>query len=134
MKNEIVAIKKIRMEREKDGAPISGIREIRILMSVRHENVVQLLDVVVGRSLESIFLVMEYCEQDLASLLDNMQSSFSEAQVRYRLLMQAITFDLKKLQTIKKVYHSLNFPLHLSILILDKMYYDSALSWSSTSP
>ncbi|XP_015783321.1 cyclin-dependent kinase 10 [Tetranychus urticae] len=82
VKNEIVAIKKIRMEREKDGAPISGIREIRILMSVRHENVVQLLDVVVGRSLESIFLVMEYCEQDLASLLDNMQSSFSEAQIK----------------------------------------------------
>jgi len=29
----------------------------------------------------SIFLVMEYCEQDLASLLDNMTTPFTEAQV-----------------------------------------------------
>lgn len=29
----------------------------------------------------SIFLVMGYCEQDLASLLENMQAPFSEAQV-----------------------------------------------------
>jgi hypothetical protein len=29
----------------------------------------------------SLFLVMEYCEQDLASLLDNMAAPFSESQV-----------------------------------------------------
>jgi len=29
----------------------------------------------------SIFLLMSYCEQDLASLLDNMQKPFTEAQV-----------------------------------------------------
>lgn len=32
--------------------------------------------------LNSIFLVMEYCEQDLASLLDNMQQPFTESQVK----------------------------------------------------
>lgn len=30
----------------------------------------------------SIFLVMGYCEQDLASLLENMPTPFSEAQVK----------------------------------------------------
>lgn len=30
----------------------------------------------------SIFLAMEYCEQDLASLLDNMQAPFTESQVK----------------------------------------------------
>jgi cyclin-dependent kinase 10 len=69
------------MEREKDGLPISGLREINLLLNLRHDNIVRLKEVVVGRSLESIFLVMEYCEQDLASLLDNMQSPFSESQV-----------------------------------------------------
>lgn len=81
-RNEIVAMKKMRMEREKDGVPISGLREINILLNLSHENIVNLKDVVVGKSLESIFLVMEYCEQDLASLLDNMQSPFSESQVK----------------------------------------------------
>lgn len=33
-------------------------------------------------SCSSLFLVMSYCEQDLASLLENMQTPFSEAQVR----------------------------------------------------
>jgi cyclin-dependent kinase 10 len=79
--DEIVAMKKMRMEREKDGLPISGLREINLLLNLRHDNIVRLKEVVVGRSLESIFLVMEYCEQDLASLLDNMQSPFSESQV-----------------------------------------------------
>ena len=79
---EIVALKKMRMEREKDGIPISGLREISILLSCNHENIVQLKEIVVGRSLESMFLVMAYCEQDLASLIDNMQTPFSESQVK----------------------------------------------------
>ncbi|XP_035680341.1 cyclin-dependent kinase 10-like isoform X1 [Branchiostoma floridae] len=80
---EIVALKKMRMDREKDGLPISGLREITLLLNVTHRNIVDLKEVVVGtKSLESIFLVMEYCEQDLASLLDNMDTPFSEAQVK----------------------------------------------------
>ncbi|XP_046661696.1 cyclin-dependent kinase 10 [Homalodisca vitripennis] len=78
----VVALKKVRMEHEKDGLPVSGLREISVLLSCRHENIVQLKEVVVGRSLESIFLAMEYCEQDLASLLDNMKAPFSESQVK----------------------------------------------------
>nr|VZI23361.1 unnamed protein product [Spirometra erinaceieuropaei] len=80
--NEVVALKKVRMENEKDGIPISSLREITLLLSVKHPNIVQLKEVVVGRSLDSIFLSMEYCEQDLASLLDNMPSAFTEAQVK----------------------------------------------------
>lgn len=84
--NEIVALKKVRIDQEifKDGFPVSGLREIQILKSCNHENVVQLKEVVVGNSLESIFLVMEFCEQDLASLLDNMESPFTESQVKYK--------------------------------------------------
>ncbi|KDR09684.1 cyclin-dependent kinase 10 [Zootermopsis nevadensis] len=80
--DKVVALKKVRMEHEKDGLPVSGLREISVLLSCRHENIVHLKEVVVGRSLESIFLAMEYCEQDLASLLDNMQAPFSESQVK----------------------------------------------------
>merc|ERR1719397_259582 len=79
---EIVALKKMRMEREKDGIPVSGLREIYILLQCCHENIVPLREIAVGRSLESMFLVMDYCEQDLACLLDNMQSPFSESQVK----------------------------------------------------
>ncbi|XP_055538173.1 cyclin-dependent kinase 10 [Wyeomyia smithii] len=82
--NEIVALKKVRIDQQifKDGFPISGLREIQILKNCNHDNVVKLKEVVVGNSLESIFLVMEFCEQDLASLLDNMETPFSESQVK----------------------------------------------------
>lgn len=80
--NEIVALKRVRMEQEKDGLPVSGLREISILMDCNHENIVHLREIAVGKNLDNIFLVMSYCEQDLASLLDNMQTPFSESQVK----------------------------------------------------
>lgn len=79
---KIVALKRVRMDQEKDGLPISGLREIQILKRCDHQNIVKLNEVVVGKSLESIFISMEYCEQDLASLLDNMSQPFSEAQCK----------------------------------------------------
>ncbi|XP_037109578.1 cyclin-dependent kinase 10 isoform X2 [Syngnathus acus] len=80
--DEIVALKKVRMDKEKDGIPISSLREITLLLRLRHPNIVELKEVVVGGHLESLFLVMSYCEQDLASLLENIQTPFSEAQVK----------------------------------------------------
>jgi serine/threonine protein kinase len=51
------------MERENDGLPISSLREIKLLKTLRHDNIVLVKDVVVGNDLDQIFLVMEYCEQ-----------------------------------------------------------------------
>jgi serine/threonine protein kinase len=62
--NEIVALKKIRMEMEEnEGLPLSSLREIKLLKELRHENVVRVKEIVVGSALDTIFMVMEYCEQ-----------------------------------------------------------------------
>lgn len=87
------------MEQEKDGLPISSLREINLLLNLRHKNIVELNEVVVGRKLDSLFLVMEYVEQDLASLLDNMTNRFTEAQV----FILSIINSFKFLPVIKKV-------------------------------
>lgn len=79
---EIVALKKMRTDHDHDGISVSSLREIQILLHLSHPNIVKLKEVVVGRNMDNNFLVMEYCEQDLASLLDNMQAPFSEAQVK----------------------------------------------------
>ena len=42
----------MRMIKEKDGMPISGMREINILQMCQHENIVCLKEVVVGKSLD----------------------------------------------------------------------------------
>ena len=69
--------------------PISSLREITALQRMRHENIVQLQCVAVGRSLQSVFLVMTYCEHDLASLVDNLPCPLSEAVVKC-LMLQTI--------------------------------------------
>ena len=46
----------------------------------------------------NIFLAMKYCEQDLASLLDNMQSPFSEAQVVHTLQKILVASKIKLLR------------------------------------
>ncbi|KAK6100633.1 Protein kinase domain family protein [Brugia pahangi] len=62
---EIIALKKVRMDEksEENGISISAIREIHLLMSLHHKNIVELKEIVVGQQLTSIFLVMEYCTQ-----------------------------------------------------------------------
>lgn len=39
---ELVALKKIRMESEREGFPITAMREIKLLESLRHPNVIGL--------------------------------------------------------------------------------------------
>ncbi len=43
-----VALKRIRMEAEKDGFPVTAMREIKLLQSLRHENVVRLYEMMVS--------------------------------------------------------------------------------------
>ena len=38
---EVVAIKKIRLEREDDGVPSTAIREISLLKNLKHPNIVE---------------------------------------------------------------------------------------------
>lgn len=48
---EVVALKKLKLDEEKYGFPITALREINSLMLCRHENVVRIREVVVGDTL-----------------------------------------------------------------------------------
>ncbi|KAG9073200.1 Cyclin-dependent kinase 10 [Linnemannia hyalina] len=74
------------MERENDGLPISSLREIKLLKTLRHDNVVLVKEVAVGNDLDQIFLVMEYCEQDMAALMDNVKKPYTPAEVKCLML------------------------------------------------
>eukprot|EP01138_Halocafeteria_seosinensis_P014278 gb/GECG01014578.1/.p1 GENE.gb/GECG01014578.1/~~gb/GECG01014578.1/.p1 ORF type:complete len:432 (+),score=44.78 gb/GECG01014578.1/:1-1296(+) len=69
---DIVALKRVILHNENsDGFPLTSLREIMILKRLSHPNIVNLLDVVVGAKRESVFLCFEYCQTDLASILDS---------------------------------------------------------------
>ncbi|KAJ3204001.1 Cyclin-dependent kinase 10 [Clydaea vesicula] len=83
--NKIYALKKIRFNNENEGLPISSLREISLLRELDHINIVRVKEVVTGVKLDDIFMVMEYCDQDLAFLLDNMTNNskyFRPAEVK----------------------------------------------------
>ena len=65
----LAALKKIRMDGEKDGFPVTAVREIKLLQSLRHENVVQLQEVMVENN--DCFMVFEYLAHDLTGLLNH---------------------------------------------------------------
>lgn len=65
----LVALKKIRMDGEKDGFPVTAIREIKLLQSLKHENVVCLQEVMVENN--DCFMVFEYLSHDLTGLLNH---------------------------------------------------------------
>jgi len=79
--NEIVALKKIRMDREEQGFPITAIREIIILKSLDHENIVRLREVIAAIDQPIFYMVFDYVEHDLAGLLDA-RVPFTEGQVK----------------------------------------------------
>eukprot|EP01016_Furgasonia_blochmanni_P000636 TRINITY_DN10177_c0_g2_i1.p1 TRINITY_DN10177_c0_g2~~TRINITY_DN10177_c0_g2_i1.p1 ORF type:complete len:404 (+),score=103.10 TRINITY_DN10177_c0_g2_i1:61-1212(+) len=84
--NEIVALKKVKIHDVNEGFPITSLREIKILSELRsHVNIVKLKEVVVGYKQDSIFLVFEYCNLDLANLIDRMAVEgyiFSEPEIK----------------------------------------------------
>jgi cell division cycle 2-like len=48
---DIVALKRLKLEREKTGFPITGLREISTLMAAQHPNIVHIREIVMGDSL-----------------------------------------------------------------------------------
>lgn len=49
-KGHTVALKRILMHNEKEGMPITALREIKILKALRHPNIIDILDMFVVRS------------------------------------------------------------------------------------
>ncbi|CAD5115195.1 DgyrCDS4190 [Dimorphilus gyrociliatus] len=66
--NEIVALKKIRLENEDEGVPSTAIREISLLKELQHPNIVCLQDVLMEEN--KIYLVFEYLTMDLKKYMD----------------------------------------------------------------
>lgn len=83
--NEIVALKRLKMEKEKEGFPITSLREINTLLKGQHPNIVTVREIVVGSNMDKIFIVMDYVEHDLKSLMETMKQrkqSFFPGEVK----------------------------------------------------
>lgn len=78
---KLVALKRIRMEGERDGFPVTAVREIKLLRSLSHTNVVQLQEVMVEAN--ECFMVFEYLSHDLTGLLNHPNYTLDAAQKKH---------------------------------------------------
>ena len=65
---QLVALKKIRLENEDEGVPSTAIREITVLKELVHPNVVGLDDVIMQEN--RLYLVFEFLSMDLKKYID----------------------------------------------------------------
>ena len=91
---KIVALKKIKTESEKQGFPITALREIMIMKKLYHKNILQLFEIVTSKPTEKnnnkgdVYLVFEYMEHDLCSLIHS-KLCYEKSQIKlilYQLL------------------------------------------------
>lgn len=78
---KMVALKRLRMEAERDGFPITAMREIKLLQGLRHPSIVSLLEMMVEKS--QVYMVFEYLEHDLAGIFSHPTLTFNHGHIKY---------------------------------------------------
>lgn len=86
--NQIVALKKFKLEKETEGFPITSLRETMTLLKSKHPNVIDVRDIVFGKKLDEIFIVMDYMDRDLKAFMQDMKRPFNIPEIK--LLMQQL--------------------------------------------
>lgn len=91
--NERVAVKRMKLDHEKEGFPITAVREIKILTRVRDENIVRLFEVMnsfdggeereaspsSSSRLGTVNMVFEYGDFDLKGLMESDKITLTES-------------------------------------------------------
>ncbi|KAF7349190.1 CMGC/CDK/CDK9 protein kinase [Mycena sanguinolenta] len=81
-----VALKRILMHNEKEGMPVTALREIKILKALNHPAIVNILDMFVVRSTPtdavSVYMVFPYMDHDLAGLLENERVKLQPSHIK----------------------------------------------------
>ncbi|XP_029341079.1 cyclin-dependent kinase 9-like [Acyrthosiphon pisum] len=88
LNQDIVAIKEILYLNRTEGFPITALREVRILQKLRHENIVRLIEVCYNEAKKennyrsTFYLILEFCEYDLARLLNYKYVQFDLSEIK----------------------------------------------------
>lgn len=81
---DVVALKQIKfaVDVRKEGFPVTALREINVLLALSHENIVSVREMVVGKSVEQVYMVMEFFEFDLKQGLDRFEGALSQGELK----------------------------------------------------
>jgi cell division cycle 2-like protein len=85
----VYALKQVKMETTGEGFPVHALREISILIAQPHPNIVAVREMVVGNTLNKIYMVMEFVDHDIKALMDRMErmhTQFATSEVKCLML------------------------------------------------
>lgn len=85
----VYALKQVKMETTGEGFPVHALREIAILIAQPHPNIVAVREMVVGNTLNKIYMVMEFVDHDIKALMDRMErmrTQFATSEVKCLML------------------------------------------------
>lgn len=93
---EFVALKKLRLESEREGFPITAMREIKLLQSFDHTNIVGLLEMMVEHN--QVYMALDYMDHDLAGILAHPDLKLEECHRKFlfKQLMEGIHYLHRK--------------------------------------
>ncbi|KAF6761554.1 CMGC/CDK/CDK7 protein kinase [Ephemerocybe angulata] len=75
-----VAIKKIKIGQFKDGLDMSAIREVKYLRELKHQNIIELLDVFSNKT--NLNLVLEFLDSDLENIIKDRSLVFLPSDIK----------------------------------------------------
>lgn len=89
--NKVYALKQVKLpaDASRNGFPITAFREINILLSLKHDNILRVYEMVIGSTVDKVYMVMEYYENDLKAVMKMNRQSFSTAEIK-RLMIQLL--------------------------------------------
>ncbi|XP_031556773.1 cyclin-dependent kinase 12-like [Actinia tenebrosa] len=103
---ELVGMKKVRTDNEKEGFPITAVREIKILRQLNHPNIINLKEIVTDKpnamdfrkDKGAFYLVFEYMDHDLMGLLESGLVHLTEDHIKsfIRQLLDGLNYCHKK--------------------------------------
>ena len=102
---------------------MTSLREIAILKTISHENIIKLEEVVVGWKQESVFLCFEFCAIDLANLVNLMlENSLQTKALSYFSYGEIKCIFLQIVKAVKHLHDNniVHRDLKLSNLLLTK--------------
>ena len=86
-----VALKKLRIDNKEEGIPITALREMCILKHLKHENIVELKEII--QDIDKIILIFEYVDEDLKMYIDRNRGKIELSTARVIKLNIVICFS-----------------------------------------
>jgi cell division cycle 2-like protein len=82
---ETVAVKKVKIHDAANmstGFPLTSIREMNLLLALRHPNVISVREIAVGSKLSTVYMILDFEDHDVRALMNAMREPFQQAEVK----------------------------------------------------